>query len=65
VSSVSDRLLADLAEADEFVRAAGKAFLDEDPQQTLELVGDAWLLLRDLHADLGRELNEPEPGRSP
>jgi hypothetical protein len=51
----------DLAQADELVRGAGKAALDEELERTLELVGDAWLLLRDLHADLRRELADPEP----
>ena len=62
MSGILDRLVAELGDLDEQIRAAGRAHLDGDPRRALELLDDVRLLAADVAADLRRELDgDPEP----
>jgi hypothetical protein len=64
VTGILDRLVDELALADDQVRQAAVEHLKGDTRAALELLDDVALLLADVRADLHRELDEdPEPGR--
>jgi len=61
VTGILDRLVDELAELDNAIRAAGREHLAGNPQRALELLDDAAIHLADVRADLRRELDEPDP----
>jgi hypothetical protein len=56
VTGILDRLLEELADLDDQVRAAGRAHLEGDSLRACRLLDDLAIQLADLRADLRREL---------